>query len=111
MKMTTSHLTKKRLTALAAICCSGFLLAACEPSAEQTTSEQTETGATEQEGAPTYGQRDRDATLQEDPAMESPATTPDTSADPMADPSGGTSPGTSPGATDTSTDAEADTAF
>src|SRR5690606_14457464 len=102
--------TKKRLTALAAICASGFLLAACEPSAEQQSSEQTDT--TTQDGASTFGQRDRDLTTPEDPAMNSPGTSQET---PSTDPS---APSPDSGAaTDSSSSSsaaeqpEADTAF
>ena len=116
MKMTTSHLTKKRLTVLAAICSSGFLLAACEPSANQSASEQseTETTTTEQDGAPTYGQRDRDVTVPEDPAMDAPDLSPDTQSDSTTTvpPTGSpdtSSPDSSSSATDSQTDAE--TAF
>lgn len=71
MNITKLHMTKKRFTALAAICSSVFLLAACEPGDDQQAADQPET--TEQDGAPTYGQRDRDLGTQEDPATQDPA--------------------------------------
>lgn len=85
MNMTKLHVTKKRLAALTAISSSVFLLAACEPTDDQQAGDQPET--TEQDTAPTYGQRDRDAGTQtqdpaleqQDPAMEQPEAEQDTS--------------------------------
>jgi hypothetical protein len=67
---------KKKLTAIAAIGSSVFLLAACEPQDDGVgTTGDTDTMGTTQDDAQTYGQRDRD--FGADPAVQDPATTQD----------------------------------
>lgn len=113
MNTITSQLTKKRLTVLTAICSAGFFLAACEPTAEEQSSEPIT--PVEQDGAATYGQPNRD--LQEDPAMQN--STRDTTVEPL-DSTGDTTivePMEAPpapsdsSATEQSTDDSVDTAF
>jgi hypothetical protein len=107
---------KKKLTMIAAIGSSVFLLAACEPGEDRGTGVGTGTGDTgmgTQDDAQTYGQRDRDIGTTQEPATtyQEPATTYEapatTTQDPaMQDQPTGAGTGTGTGAGD-----DTDTAF